>query len=43
VEKVEVPPPLPKLAAAWTLGDIVELDGPAAPVTEETILAKEFF
>ncbi|KAJ7838048.1 hypothetical protein B0H13DRAFT_2104064, partial [Mycena leptocephala] len=41
VEKVEVPPPLPKLDAAWTLGDVVELDGPAAPATEETIPAKE--
>jgi hypothetical protein len=42
VEKVEVPPPPPKLAAAWTLGDIMELDGPTAPATEETIPEKEF-
>ncbi|KAJ7921252.1 hypothetical protein B0H13DRAFT_1985619 [Mycena leptocephala] len=41
VEKVEVPPPPPKLAAAWTLGDVVELDGPAVPVVE-TIPTKEF-
>jgi hypothetical protein len=40
VEKVEVLPPPPKLAAAWTMGEVVELGGPAAPATEETIPAK---
>ncbi|KAJ6506988.1 hypothetical protein C8R45DRAFT_971191 [Mycena sanguinolenta] len=39
-EKVEVPPPPPKFAAAWTLGEVMELDHTRTLPTEGTIELK---
>jgi hypothetical protein len=39
-EKVEVPPPPPKFAAAWTLGEVMELDHTAPLPAEGTIELK---
>ncbi|KAJ7444309.1 hypothetical protein FB451DRAFT_1294293 [Mycena latifolia] len=39
-EKVEVPPPPPKFAAAWTLGEVMELDHTPALPAEGTIELK---
>ncbi|KAF7344124.1 hypothetical protein MVEN_01702200 [Mycena venus] len=39
-EKIEVPPPPPKFAAAWTLGEVMELDHTPALPAEGTIELK---
>jgi hypothetical protein len=39
-EKVEVPPPPPKFAAAWTLGEVMDLDHTAPLPAEGTIELK---
>ncbi|KAJ7346357.1 hypothetical protein DFH08DRAFT_213612 [Mycena albidolilacea] len=39
-ERVEVPPPPPKFAAAWTLGEVMELDHTEALPAEGTIELK---